>query len=50
MIATNWFQKKWVFEDIVNSSTSVSTSTETIVKVNTLNNKYISSITSNDNN
>ncbi len=42
--------KKWVFEDIINDSTAISTSTETIVKVNTLNNKYISSITSNDKN
>lgn len=42
--------KKWVFEDIINDSTVVYSSAETVVKLNTLNNKYIPTITSNGNN
>jgi len=39
--------KKWVGVDIVTDSTVISTPIETIVKVNTLNNTYISQISSN---
>ena len=43
-------QQKWLFADIVTDSTIISSPVETIVKVNTLNNTYLSQISSNSSN
>ena len=42
--------QEWVTVDIVTDSTIVSSSIETIVKLNTLNNTYLSQISANSSN